>query len=83
MQNLLEEVSELGVEDGVDDGVESAVDVSKPRYHAHQGRWDLAVMTTRSHDVENKEGGPAKEKGTCRGTEESESSRTRSVCHSV
>lgn len=66
MQTLFEEVPELCVEDGVDDGVESAVDVAEPGHHAHQGRRDVAVMTTGSRYVEDKEGSPAQQEGTCR-----------------
>lgn len=66
VQELLEEIPEFSVEDGVDDRVESAVDIAKPRHHAHQGRGDVAALTPSSHDVEDKEGGPAEEKGTCR-----------------
>lgn len=65
MQKVFEELPELCVEDGVDDGVESAVDVAEPRHHAHQGRWDVAVLTTSSHRVEDKEGSPAEQEGTC------------------
>lgn len=66
MQKLFEEFPELGVEDGVDDGVESAVDVAEPRHHAHQGRRDVAVLTASPHRVEDKEGSPAEQEGTCR-----------------
>ena len=64
MKELFEEVPELCVEDGVDDGVQGAVDVAEPRDHAHQGRWDVAVLTASSHCVEDKEGSPAEQKGT-------------------
>lgn len=73
VQELFEEVPELCVEDGVDDGVEGAVDVAEPRHHAHQGRRDVAVLTASSHRVEDKEGSPAEQEGTCtRGGEEEE-----------
>lgn len=65
MQELFEEVPELCVENGVDDGVESTVDVAEPRHHAHQGWWDMADLTASSHRVEDKEGSPAEQKGTC------------------
>ncbi len=66
MQELFEEVSKLSVEDRVDDRVESAVDVTEPRHYAHQGRRNTAVLTASSHRVEDKEGSPAEQEGTCR-----------------
>lgn len=51
MKKLFKEVPELSVEDGVNDGVESTVDIAEPRHHAHQGRWDVAVLTTGPQDV--------------------------------
>lgn len=66
LQKLLEEFPELSIEDSVDDGVESAVDIAEPRHHAHQGRRDVAVLTASSHRVEDKEGSPAEQEGTCR-----------------
>lgn len=66
VQDLLEELPELGVEDGVDDGVEGAVDIAEPRYHTHQSRWDVATLTARSHRVQDKERSPAEQEGTCR-----------------
>lgn len=66
METLFEELPELCVEDGVDDGVEGAVDVAEPRHHAHQGRRDVAVVAAGSRGVEDKEGGPAEQEGTCR-----------------
>ena len=68
VQDLLEELPELGVEHGVDDGVQGAVDVAEPRHHAHQGRRDVAVLAASSHRVEDKEGSPAEQEGTCRRT---------------
>lgn len=72
VQHFLKEVPELCVKDGVDDRVESAVHIAEPRHHAHQGRRDAAVLTSRSHDVQNKERRPAEEKRSCRRTRKSE-----------
>lgn len=66
MQKLFKEVPELCVEDSVDDRVQNTVDIAEPCHHAHQGRRDVAVLTTSSHRVEDKEGSPAKQEGTCR-----------------
>lgn len=65
MQQLFEKVPEFCVENCVDDGVESAVDVAEPRYHAHQRRWDLTVLTAGPQGVKDKEGSPAEQEGTC------------------
>lgn len=65
MQQLFEKVPEFCVENCVDDGVESAVDVAEPRYHAHQRRWDMTVLTAGPQGVKDKEGSPAEQEGTC------------------
>lgn len=65
MQQLFEKVPEFCVENCVDDGVESAIDVAEPRYHAHQRRWDMTVLTAGPQDVKDKEGSPAEQEGTC------------------
>lgn len=65
MQKLLEKVPEFCVENRVDDRVESAVDVAEPRYHAHQCRWDVTVLTAGPQGVKDKEGCPAEQEGTC------------------
>lgn len=66
MQKPFEEVPEFGVEDCVDDRIQGAVDIAEPRHHTHQGRWDVAALTASSHRVEDKEGSPAEQEGTCR-----------------
>lgn len=66
MQTLFEEVPKLSIEDGIDDRVEGAVDIAEPRHHAHQGRRDVAVVAARSSGVEDKEGSPTEQEGTCR-----------------
>lgn len=66
VQKLFKEVPELCVEDSVDDGVKSTVDIAEPRHYTHQGWRDVAVLTTSSHRVEDKEGSPAEQEGTCR-----------------
>lgn len=64
VEKLFEEVPELCVEDSVDDGVQGAVDIAEPRHDAHQGRWDMAVLTASSHRMEDEEGSPAEQEGT-------------------